>query len=160
MTDPQGKHLVRLARQVRRTVTGPMWHGPALGEVLDGVTLDQALARPVGAAHSIAELVLHAAFWAEVAVQRLHENEPHYAEGDDWPPTEGMRLAGWAAAIDRLNDAYEALAEAVEGLGDRPLTDRVKGQEYSVEFMVRGVIEHGTYHGGQIALLRRALEPR
>jgi len=36
----------------------------------------------------------------------------------------------------------------------------VSGADYSVSNLLHGVIEHGTYHGGQIALLKRALEAR
>ena len=35
----------RLANHIKRTVVGPMWHGGALGQVLEGVTNDQAAAR-------------------------------------------------------------------------------------------------------------------
>ena len=48
-----------LGSSLERTVTGPMWHGPALAEVLDGVTAEQAAAHPVKGAHSIWEIVLH-----------------------------------------------------------------------------------------------------
>jgi len=34
----------------------------------------------------------------------------------------------------------------------------VPGLDYSVSNLLHGVIEHATYHGGQIALLKRALE--
>jgi len=33
----------------------------------------------------------------------------------------------------------------------------VAGLDYTVATLLRGVVEHGTYHGGQIALLKRAL---
>ncbi len=52
-----------LANAITRTVTGPMWHGPALAEVLEGVTPERAASRPIGSAHSIWEIVLHVAAW-------------------------------------------------------------------------------------------------
>jgi len=33
----------------------------------------------------------------------------------------------------------------------------VKGLDYPVGILLDGVVEHGTYHGGQIALLRKAV---
>jgi hypothetical protein len=102
-----------LANHVTRTLRGPMWHGPALLELLDGVSAEHAAARPVAAAHSIWELVLHTAVWAEIARERVH--------------------GGYAGS---------------------PTSD---GLVYSVRDLVYGVIEHGVYHGGQIALLTRAL---
>src|SRR5204863_6666083 len=60
-----------LAERITRTVTGPMWHGPALSEVLQGVTYDQATQRPIPHAHTIWELVLHITMWVDVPHDRL-----------------------------------------------------------------------------------------
>src|SRR5689334_19913255 len=37
---------IELANLVERSITGPMWHGSALNELLTGVTHEQAAARP------------------------------------------------------------------------------------------------------------------
>ena len=147
----------RLATLIRRTVTGPMWHGQALAELLAGVTVAQAMARPVTGAHTIAELVLHITTWSDIARDRLAGNDPSVDEAMDWPSTDGMDATRWQGVVASLRESYDALALAAEQLGDRSLNERVVGQQYSIEFMLRGVIEHGTYHGGQIALLKRAL---
>ena len=61
----------KLAKHIHRTVKGPMWHGPALAQVLDGVTHDQAAAHPIAGAHSIWEIVLHVSAWAEISRARI-----------------------------------------------------------------------------------------
>jgi hypothetical protein len=33
----------------------------------------------------------------------------------------------------------------------------VVGQEYTVQVMLDGVVDHATYHGGQLALFQKAL---
>ena len=43
----------RLADQIARTLTGPMWHGPALLEVLNGVSAARTAQRPIADGHSI-----------------------------------------------------------------------------------------------------------
>ena len=62
---------VVLANHIKRTVAGPMWHGPALDELLKDVTAELAASRPVEGVHSIWELVLHVAAWAEISEARL-----------------------------------------------------------------------------------------
>jgi hypothetical protein len=49
----------RIADQLKRSLEGEAWHGPALRELLSGVTAKQAAARPLAGAHSIWEIVLH-----------------------------------------------------------------------------------------------------
>lgn len=149
----------RLASQIRRTVTGPMWHGPALDDVLADVTPDVAVSRPVAAAHSIWELVLHIAVWAEVALARFGP-EPLASPEHDWPAVPEPTAAHWQDALTRLHASYEQLARAVENLDDAALSALVAlpGPRHTIEVMLHGVVEHGTYHGGQIMLLRRAIE--
>ncbi|MHB1097890.1 MAG: DinB family protein [Gemmatimonadaceae bacterium] len=152
------REWARLASLLRRSVTGPMWHGPALSELLEEVTADQGVAYPVRGAHSIAELVLHVIAWAEVARQRMAGRPPEVTPAMDWPSAAGMDASGWRAARARLQDVYESLADEVEQLGDRTLDERVSGSEQTLHFLLHGVVEHATYHGGQIAILRKSLK--
>ena len=143
----------RLGNHIERTVTGPMWHGPALLEVLDGVDAARARARPIAGAHSIWEIVRHVTAWADISRQRIHGE----ALGDptpeqDWPPIGD----DWAQDLERLKESHRLLAADVRQLDDAALDARVKTLEYPVGILLDGVVEHGTYHGGQIALLKKA----
>ena len=42
-------------------------------------------------------------------------------------------------------------------LSDDQLAAKVVGEDYSTREMLHGVVEHGTYHGGQITLLKKLL---
>jgi uncharacterized damage-inducible protein DinB len=148
----------RLANHIKRTVTGPMWHGGALTQVLEGVTPDQAAARPVANAHTIWEIVLHIIAWAEIAQARLHgdrlgDPQPH----EDWPPVTSTTGADWALVLSRLNESHRALAQDARHVEETALDAPITGLEYTVSNLLHGIIEHGTYHGGQIALLKKAL---
>ena len=158
----------RLANHIERTVTGPMWHGPALLELLGQVDAARARARPIAGAHSIWEIVLHITAWADIARQRIHGE----ALGDptpeqDWPraPSSGADHqfrsdpasdAAWAQVVERLKESHRQLAADTRLLDDAALDARVKNLEYPVGILLDGVVEHGTYHGGQIALLKKA----
>src|SRR4051812_5108416 len=149
----------RLGNHIERTVTGPMWHGPALAEVLDGVDAVTASAHPIPGAHSIWEIVLHVTAWADIARQRIHgEATGDPAPEQDWPePGSELHVrsdATWAQVVERLKESHRELAADVRLLDDQALDTRVKNLEYPVGILLDGVVEHGVYHGGQIALLR------
>jgi len=150
----------QLSNHIKRTVAGPMWHGPSLDELLASVSSEQAAARPIPGAHSIWEIVLHVTAWAEIALARLHgQRTGDPAPDEDWPPVPGSdTAANWRAALDRLRDSYRALATDTRRLEPAAFDEKVAGADYSVSNLLHGVIEHGTYHGGQVALLKRALE--
>jgi uncharacterized damage-inducible protein DinB len=146
----------QLANHLNRTVTGPMWHGPALNEVLDGLTPEAAAARPVAAAHSIWELVLHVTVWADIGRARLRgERISDPTPAEDWPPITDTTAAAWLLAVETLRASYRGLADDVKQLEDARLAEKVSGLDYTVSNLLHGVIEHGTYHGGQIAVLRK-----
>lgn len=156
MTDPN-----QLALQVRQAVTGPMWHGPSINEALEGLTYVAANSRPIGSAHSIWELALHIASWADIARTRLGDRIlPDPPRSRDWPPVPAPSPSAWRQAVEQIGSSYDALANHIEFFTPEALAKTVPGRDYTVETMVRGVIEHGVYHAGQVAILRKALVRR
>jgi uncharacterized damage-inducible protein DinB len=148
----------RVAEAIERSVSGPMWHGPALADLVGDVTAQQAAQRVVADAHTIWELVLHVTAWTEIARERLvgsAKSDPTPEE--DWPPVRDTSPEAWRAAVERLKTAHRELAEDVAKLGDSDLIGRVPGKDHTVLTMVHGIIEHDAYHGGQIAVLKKAL---
>lgn len=138
------------------------WHGPAFRSLLDGWTAGDAAARPVAGAHSVWEIVLHVTAWMAAGARRL-DTRSYVAPPEDWPPLPSPAdAAAWAATLRALDDASHALAARVGALTagdlDGPIagspTDSLGG---TVAELVSGLTQHLAYHGGQIALLRRAL---
>jgi uncharacterized damage-inducible protein DinB len=147
-----------LANHIKRTVAGPMWHGAALSDLLENVTPAQAAARPIPGAHSIWEVVAHVTSWAEIARARVHgERIGEPPPEEDWPPVGAATEAEWAILLRRLSESHRLLAHDVRHLDDATIEATVPGLEYRMYDLLHGVIEHGTYHGGQIALLKKAL---
>jgi len=146
----------RLANQIIRTVTGPQWHGPSLGDLLGDVTHEQAARRPARSVHTIWELVLHIMTWVDVPHERLG-GVPRKDVGisEDWPALPTATADAWRASVKRLEERHRALAETVRSLRAEQLDEKVAGHDYTVREMLHGVVEHGSYHGGQIALLKK-----
>jgi len=145
-----------LGSSLERTVTGPMWHGPALAEVLQEVTADRAAARPIAGAHTIWEIVLHIIAWVEIARARLKgESTGDPTPEQDWPPAAATDAAAWARALERLGACHRELAADARGLDEARLDQKIANLDYSADVLLHGIVEHGTYHGGQIALLKK-----
>lgn len=133
-----------------------MWHGPALVDLIGDVTAEQAAARPVPGAHTIWELVLHLITWTDIVRERLHSATPVGPTAEqDWPAVADPSADAWRDAVERLKEAKRLLADDVRALPDAKLEERVPGRDYPVWVMLRGAVEHDTYHGGQIALLKK-----
>lgn len=152
-----------LSVAISRAVSGPIWHGLALMDLVGDVTADQAASRPIAGAHTIWELVRHVTAWVEIVRMRVADpGTPEPTAEQDWPavPAAGDGAAqAWRDAVERLKESHRELAIDVAQLDDARLAERVTGRDYTLQVMLHGVVEHAAYHGGQIALLKRALEP-
>jgi len=145
----------RISDQLKRAMHGEAWHGPSIQELLAGVTAEQAAARPVAGGHSIWELVLHITTWERTALRRLRGEATEPTDAENWPVAAGGEAA-WQEARAALERGNAALADAVRSLSDAELLAIVPGERYSVYVLLHGVVQHDLYHGGQIALLKKA----
>jgi uncharacterized damage-inducible protein DinB len=146
-----------IADQLQHAYTGEAWHGPSLLELLNGVTADQALARPVAGAHSIWELTMHIGAWMCACRRRLAGDPAKLTSQEDWPAINGSSPVAWRQTLDALEHEQNQLRAAICSLPEPSLENQVPGKNYSVAFMLHGVIQHNLYHAGQIALLKKAL---
>jgi uncharacterized damage-inducible protein DinB len=144
----------RIAGQLRRSLTGPAWHGPSLLEILSDVSADEASARPLAAAHSIGELVTHVTAWINEAHDRLDGPVVELHGEADWPPPRD-----WKDDVAALSQSASRLASRIEAMADDDLKLKLRsaGQEYPRYVLLHGVIQHNLYHAGQMALLKKAL---
>ncbi|HSR68382.1 MAG TPA: DinB family protein [Acidobacteriota bacterium] len=147
----------RIADQLKRSYQGEAWHGPSLTAVLEGVTAEQAAARPLADAHSIWELVLHITAWQREARRGLLGGSIDPSDEEDWPAVEENGQKAWAKALRDLGDENRSLRETVAALQDEDLESQVGNRAYSVYFLLHGVVQHNLYHAGQIILLKKAL---
>ncbi|HJX83579.1 MAG TPA: DinB family protein [Candidatus Angelobacter sp.] len=147
---------LRIADQLRRAFTGDPWHGDSLRKLLDGITVQQASSRPVASAHTIWELVLHIEIWTRAALEST-QGVPMpklYGTEKDWPVAADASPEAYAGAV--LFKTSEQLAQAIEKFGDERLQETVPGRKYDFYYLFHGIVQHSLYHGGQIALLKKA----
>ena len=147
----------RIADQLRRAYAGGAWHGPALRQLLRGVTPKQAAARPLRHAHTIWELVLHITTWKRAVLHRMQGEAFSVSQTMNFPPMPKATAANWKNTLAALQAAQEDLRRAVAALPDSRLRQIVRGKKHSVYFMLHGLVQHDLYHAGQIALLKKTL---
>jgi uncharacterized damage-inducible protein DinB len=145
-----------IADQLRAAFDGEAWHGPALMEILDGINAETAAAHAVPAAHSIWELVLHLATWERVISRRIQGEEFMPSDEENFPPVRQPTDSAWREAAQTLQTTHAELIRLVSAMKEDRLNERVPGKDYDLRFMLTGAVQHAAYHGGQIALLKKA----
>ncbi len=155
MTD---RDLARLDEQLKAAFEGPAWHGPAVLEVLAGLTAAQAAACPIPGAHSIWELTLHLGGTYRLVQRRLDGDTRNLAAAEDWPPLPAPTEHEWQATIEALRGLNVSVRRRIREKSmldlDAPL---VAEPAHSAFTQLFGITQHDLYHAGQMALLKRAL---
>ncbi len=146
----------RFADQLHRAYTGHAWHGPALRQLLRGVTPKQAAMRPLRRAHTIWELVLHITAWKGAVLRRMQGKALSLSPAQNFPPIPKATAANWESTMAALQSAQEDLHRAVSTLPESRLRQIVPGKGHTLYAMLHGLVQHDLYHAGQIALLKKA----
>ena len=89
------EEISRIADQLKRAFEGDAWHGPAVLEVLEGVSARPAAAKPIPGAHSIWEIVLHIAAWDGAIRRRMEGQALQLSDEQDFPPVKDTSDAAW-----------------------------------------------------------------
>jgi uncharacterized damage-inducible protein DinB len=148
----------RLEDQLGRALEGKAWHGPAVLELLDGVSASQAASHPIAGAHSIWELVLHIASDYGLILRRLAGDGHPVTAGEDWPACPAPTEENWRQTVRELRLLNAKLREAMRAFPNERLDELLVSESpYSAYAQFSGVVQHNLYHAGQIALLKRAL---
>jgi hypothetical protein len=160
VTDPL---IALLLRELDLAFDHTSWHGPNLRGGLRGVTAAEAAWRPGENRHSIAEQVMHAAYWKYTVRRRLlGEKRGSFAlTGSNWfaQPTP-MTEVEWRRVVGLLEDEHDRLRAAVRGLEPRQVPKRIGNSRYTYGDTIHGIAAHDLYHAGQIQLLRRMRRDR
>jgi uncharacterized damage-inducible protein DinB len=134
------------------------WHGPNLSGSFRGIDAKRAMWRPAPGRHSVAEHVVHAAYWKYAVRRRLRE-EPRGQfpfKGSNWfTLPDPLDERGWHLFTALLRAEHGTLRESVaafpaERLGKSPVGGKVVFQD-----LILGIAAHDVYHAGQIQLLKR-----
>ena len=153
-----------LREDLRNVYDGDPWHGSPITSVLKGIDAETAALRSVPSGHTIWELVLHMTSWTREVASRVRGTPPRSPV--DWPlPKSNGGDAAWRAAQDDLAAAHRDLERAVDTLQPDDLLqwisdqrDPTPGAGQTMGTLIRGLLQHHTYHEGQIAILKRAAE--
>lgn len=152
----------KLEQELDKILSGQPWYGRSIYDILADVSFEAAFERPIANAHSIAEILLHMLAWTEEVMDRLNGMSANVPVSGDWPETGAPDEEKWKRWVSDYKLVNVNLAVIIRDFADEkwcfPIIDE-RGTEPVVthEEIVHGSIQHQIYHGGQIALLSKAL---
>lgn len=162
VTESAPRHTAgqQFARQLSQLFNGGSWLGESFRDKLAGLSPAQALAQPAPGIHSVAELVAHCIYWRRAAAARVGGNLSYATSmesPDNWPTPERLRAQGWPALLQEL-EATQAQLEAVFAATNDAFLQREFAPGETLYSLAQGLLEHDTYHLGQMGLVLKILQ--
>lgn len=147
----------RLRDQMVRSLEADAWHGPVVSEILSGMTARTARERPIPAAHTAWEILLHMTSTCELVLSRLEGEARVLSPEEDWPspPDEGGDEE-WGEAVARFKKAMSQVLGKIPTIPESRLDQPIVPGFSSIYVTLHGLVQHNLYHAGQIAILRKA----
>jgi hypothetical protein len=136
------------------------WHGPNLRGSIRGLSAEQSTWRPHPDRHSIADNVVHCAYWKYAVRRRLRaEKRGSFAmKGSNWFAIPSpLSVSTWKEFVILLDNEHRSLREAIASFPAERLWQRPQGGKVPFANMIHGIAMHDVYHAGQIQLLKRLL---
>lgn len=162
MEQPNNDELLRIIDLLNTTYEGEeAWHGPSVAAVMQDVTPDMAGQRISPNTHSIAELIFHMTSWRIFCVKKMQGDatfdiltpEKNFGQFPD-----KIDDFEWEALQMELSLSQEELINELDKRDDDEfLEDIVPGRDYTYYDLLHGIVNHDTYHAGQIQILKKAL---
>lgn len=131
------------------------WYGADLRAAVGAVRATDAFTRPAKGRHNVAEVALHAAFWANEATSRL-TGAPRAAlplDGEDWFEVNDAGTLAWERIVAELDAAQQRLRQAVSEVASGARTSPL-GEAERFDLVI-GITGHAAYHAGQIQLIKK-----
>ena len=133
------------------------WYGSDLRAAVGDVGAAAAFKRPAKGRHNIAEVALHAAFWANEATSRLTgtPRAEFPLDGEDWFELNDASTLAWKTLVATVDASQRRLSQAVSEVASGARTSPL-GEAERFDLVI-GIAGHNAYHAGQIQLLKKLI---
>ena len=146
-----------IADLFRKVTIAGAWYGPSVAELLARITPEQAITKPKGGTHSVAELLQHLLLWNE-RIRKTNEScpMPKWEAEKEWAEA----AIPWSELVGRWSKSRDLLEERISNFPVEDLEKQTPGRTYPYEFMLHGIVQHTIWHAGQIAMVHSMVKEK
>src|SRR5215211_181352 len=152
------QELKYFINQFQSVYVGPNWIGDSILSILENLPASIAFQKPPGKRHSIAEILKHMMLWKYLLVNRLSGDNIYDVDQEQSFDTSIYGEANSEAFKKLLSDVDDCQRELIlllEKAKPEVLQAKVAARNYTMEYLVNGILQHDIYHLGQLAFLKK-----
>ncbi len=141
-----------LTDQLIEIFEGEPWYGESLMKKLHKIRQEASSPQVL---NKTASYVQHLISWRQFVIRKLEgdaEFDIQLNTPSDWKHVSIEQFSDWDTLLTHLTDSQNRLLDLLQKQTDTALKSQVPGKDYSLEYMLHGLIQHDVYHTGQIAV--------
>jgi uncharacterized damage-inducible protein DinB len=149
------RYINDIIRNLQRVLNDEPWYGRAVMATLCQAGNGNVYLKPGGKLRSRMELLYHMITWTDFTLAEIsgkEKSEIEAIEALDWRTIDPHEHQ-WAGAVAEFKQKNETLIRLLEEKTDAFLDQPVPFREYTVKFLLEGLIQHHIYHAGQLAYI-------
>lgn len=148
--------------QLKDVQNGITWYDDNIEKKINPIASNQAFIRPLPEIHSVAEIVSHMLVWRRDTIGKLkgQESDLTIESPENWKSNEELKIIGWDKLKKDLSDSQEELVNYLSDKDDQYLKETMYKEEFSLKYLVEGLLHHDLYHLGQIGITIKLLNGR
>lgn len=148
--------LKRLITTYEALQHGNCWLDYNAENVINRISAQQALAKAYEGGNTIWQLVNHVAYWRTRVGNRLVYGKDIAPAGENFYLPEDHSEQSWQQSRNAFQASYEYIYQAILNFDETQLDEKAEGYDGTYYTQIIGLIEHDSFHLGQIVLLARA----
>ena len=134
---------------------GAPWLDVNITGELNKLTADQAAARVLANCNTIWEIVNHLIGWRENILERLQGKTKRSPADNYFSPVKDTSTKAWLLTLQKLEKSQQKWLTLFENYEVNKLHDTIPPGKYSAYELMHGILQHDSYHLGQIVLLAK-----
>jgi uncharacterized damage-inducible protein DinB len=150
-----------LIEQFNGLVNGPNWIGVSFRSVTRGLHASLAFQQPPGKRHSMAAIIQHMMAWKNFGLRQLQGDEKagvSQAASFRLKPYAAADEQAWQQLLQDYHAIHSDLMEVLATTTPGRLQQKAGSRDYTLEYLVNGLLLHDSYHIGQLALIKKQLK--
>jgi uncharacterized damage-inducible protein DinB len=150
-----------LLQNFKGSYDGKNWYADSLKNILKDVDGHLAFTAPPGKRNSIASLLHHMMSWKKLAIRQM-QGDKNYTinQKASFSLKEYGRTTekAWEKLLKQYDQTHQELMQLLKKADKKLLAQKVTGRNFTLQYLINGVLQHDIYHTGQIALLKQQLK--
>lgn len=149
------KETDRILKSFEDLFSGDPWLDVNLMDTIDGIPARQASRRIAPGRNTIREILHHVVQWRMTVLQRIQGEEVSSPDHNYLLPIEDSSEAGWEETIDQLKRSQEKWTYFLRTWDQKEFDTVYPGNKMTYYEHVQGILQHDSYHLGQVVLLSK-----